>query len=89
MLLGWHYMYYYANSLCDESVSGTNRGYVVLAVNYRSGIGYGRAFREARGRAPAEQRNIKTSWRQENIWRRNPMWIANGSGFGEEATAAL
>jgi dipeptidyl aminopeptidase/acylaminoacyl peptidase len=28
-----------------------NKGYVVLSVNYRSGIGYGRAFREAPGRA--------------------------------------
>jgi len=27
-----------------------NRGYVVLSVNYRSGIGYGKAFREAPGR---------------------------------------
>src|SRR5260370_27268144 len=26
-------------------------GYAVLSVNYRSGIGYGRAFREAPGRA--------------------------------------
>jgi dipeptidyl aminopeptidase/acylaminoacyl peptidase len=28
-----------------------SRGYIVLSVNYRSGIGYGRAFREAEGRA--------------------------------------
>src|SRR4029077_17234477 len=28
-----------------------SRGYVVLSVNYRSGIGYGRAFRETPGRA--------------------------------------
>src|SRR5499427_9657490 len=28
-----------------------SRGYVVLSVNYRSGIGYGRGFREAPGRA--------------------------------------
>jgi dipeptidyl aminopeptidase/acylaminoacyl peptidase len=28
-----------------------SRGYVVLSVNYRSGIGYGRAFRMAPGRA--------------------------------------
>ena len=28
-----------------------SRGYVALSVNYRSGIGYGRAFREAPGRA--------------------------------------
>jgi dipeptidyl aminopeptidase/acylaminoacyl peptidase len=50
MLLGWHYMYYYANSYAmNEYLAG--RGYVVLSVNYRSGIGYGRAFREAQGRA--------------------------------------
>jgi len=50
MLLGWHYMYYYSNSYgMDQYLA--SRGYVVLAVNYRSGIGYGRAFREAPGRA--------------------------------------
>lgn len=50
MLLGWHYMYYYANSYAMNQYLA-QRGYVVLAVNYRSGIGYGRAFREAPGRA--------------------------------------
>jgi dipeptidyl aminopeptidase/acylaminoacyl peptidase len=50
MLLGWHYMYYYANSYAMNQYLA-NRGYVVLAVNYRSGIGYGRAFREAPNRA--------------------------------------
>lgn len=50
MLLGWHYMYYYANSYAMNQYLA-NRGYIVLAVNYRSGIGYGRAFREAPGRA--------------------------------------
>jgi dipeptidyl aminopeptidase/acylaminoacyl peptidase len=50
MLLGWHYMYYYANSYGMNQYLA-NRGYVVLAINYRSGIGYGRAFREAPGRA--------------------------------------
>jgi dipeptidyl aminopeptidase/acylaminoacyl peptidase len=50
MLLGWHYMYYYANSYAMNQFLA-NRGYVVLAINYRSGIGYGRAFREAPGRA--------------------------------------
>jgi dipeptidyl aminopeptidase/acylaminoacyl peptidase len=50
MLLGWHYMYYYANSYAmNQYLAG--RGYVVVSVNYRSGIGYGRAFREAPGRA--------------------------------------
>ena len=50
MLLGWHYMYYYANSYSMNQFLAS-RGYVVLSVNYRSGIGYGRAFREAPGRA--------------------------------------
>jgi len=50
MLLGWHYMYYYSNSYSMNQYLA-NRGYVVLAVNYRSGIGYGRAFREAPNRA--------------------------------------
>lgn len=50
MLLGWHYMYYYANSYAMNQYLAS-RGYIVLALNYRSGIGYGRAFREAPGRA--------------------------------------
>ena len=50
MLLGWHYMFYYSNSYAmNQYLAG--RGYIVLALNYRSGIGYGRAFREAPGRA--------------------------------------
>lgn len=50
MLLGWHYMYYYSNCYAMNQYLAS-RGYVVLSVNYRSGIGYGRAFREASGRA--------------------------------------
>ena len=50
MLLGWHYMYYYSNSYAMNQYLAS-RGYIVLALNYRSGIGYGRAFREAQGRA--------------------------------------
>jgi dipeptidyl aminopeptidase/acylaminoacyl peptidase len=50
MLLGWHHMYYYSNAYGMNQYLAS-RGYVVLSVNYRSGIGYGRAFREAPGRA--------------------------------------
>jgi len=50
MLLGWHYMYYYSNSYSMNQFLAS-RGYIALAVNYRSGIGFGRAFREAPGRA--------------------------------------
>jgi dipeptidyl aminopeptidase/acylaminoacyl peptidase len=46
MLLGWHYMYYYRNAYAFNQYLA-NRGFVVLSVNYRSGIGYGLDFREA------------------------------------------
>ncbi|HTM30219.1 MAG TPA: prolyl oligopeptidase family serine peptidase [Vicinamibacterales bacterium] len=46
MLLGWHYMYYYRNAYAMNQWLAS-RGYIVLSVNYRSGIGYGLEFREA------------------------------------------
>lgn len=46
MLLGWHYMLYYHNAYGLNQYLA-NHGYVVLSVNYRSGIGYGMEFREA------------------------------------------
>jgi len=46
MLLGWHYMGYYHNAYAMNQYLAS-RGYIVLSVNYRSGIGYGLNFREA------------------------------------------
>src|ERR1700752_1249887 len=46
MLLGWHYMDYYHNAYGMNQYL-TSLGYIVLSVNYRSGIGYGLDFREA------------------------------------------
>jgi dipeptidyl aminopeptidase/acylaminoacyl peptidase len=46
MLLGWHYIGYYNNAYAMNQYLAA-RGYVVLAVNYRSGTGYGLSFREA------------------------------------------
>ena len=43
MLLGWHYMDYYANDYAANQYLAS-RGFIVLAVNYRLGIGYGHAF---------------------------------------------
>jgi dipeptidyl aminopeptidase/acylaminoacyl peptidase len=50
MFPGFHYMGYYST---DYSVNRrlAEQGYEVLAINYRSGIGYGRQFRDAPGRA--------------------------------------
>jgi dipeptidyl aminopeptidase/acylaminoacyl peptidase len=46
MMLGFHYMYYYHNAYAENQYLAS-LGYVVLSVNYRLGIMYGRAFREA------------------------------------------
>jgi dipeptidyl aminopeptidase/acylaminoacyl peptidase len=46
MMPGFHYMYYYHNAYAENQYLAS-RGYVVLSVNYRLGVMYGRAFREA------------------------------------------
>ena len=46
MMLGFHYMDYYHNAYAMNQYLAS-QGYVVLSVNYRLGIMYGRGFREA------------------------------------------
>jgi dipeptidyl aminopeptidase/acylaminoacyl peptidase len=46
MMLGWSYMDYYSNAYAMNEYLATH-GFVVLSVNYRLGIGYGRAFNHA------------------------------------------
>lgn len=46
MLLGFHHRGYYHNAYSFNQYLAS-KGYVVLSVNYRSGIGYGMEFREA------------------------------------------
>ena len=46
MLLGFHYGQYYSNAYALNQYFAS-QGYVVLSLNYRSGIGYGLDFREA------------------------------------------
>jgi dipeptidyl aminopeptidase/acylaminoacyl peptidase len=45
MMPGFHYSYYYHNAYAQNQYLAS-QGYVVLSVNYRLGIMYGRAFRE-------------------------------------------
>ncbi len=52
MLLGWHYMGYYSNGYAMNQYLAS-RGFVVLSINYRLGIGYGRAFEEPAHAGPA------------------------------------
>ena len=51
MLLGYHYSSYYANAYIMNQYLAS-RGYVVLSVNFRTGIGYGRNFRLAENQGP-------------------------------------
>lgn len=52
MVLGWNPMGYYTYAYALNQYL-TSRGYVVLSVNYRSGIGYGMNFREALDYGPS------------------------------------
>jgi dipeptidyl aminopeptidase/acylaminoacyl peptidase len=52
MLLGYHYMFFYHMAYATHQYFA-NKGYVVISVNYRSGIGYGREFRMAPNRGAA------------------------------------
>ena len=58
MLLGWHHSPYY-NKAYGMNQYLASRGYVVLAINFRAGIGYGLDFREAQniGAAGASEFN--------------------------------
>ena len=52
MLLGWNPMAYYANAYAvNQYLAG--RGYVVLSVNYRLGVGYGQRFNHPPHAGPA------------------------------------
>jgi dipeptidyl aminopeptidase/acylaminoacyl peptidase len=52
MLLGWHYMQYYSNAYAVNQYLAAH-GFIVLSVNYRLGIGYGRTYQEPEHAGPA------------------------------------
>ena len=65
MMLGFHYMDYYHNAYAQNQYLAS-RGYAVLSVNYRLGVMYGRAFREAPNsvwRGAAEYKDVVAAGR--------------------------
>ena len=46
MLLGYHYRYVY-HQFYGANEWLASKGYIVMSINYRSGVGYGRSFRNA------------------------------------------
>jgi dipeptidyl aminopeptidase/acylaminoacyl peptidase len=91
MLLGWHYSDYYTNAYATNQYLAS-RGFVVLSVNYRLGIGYGFDFHVAEGggaRGASEYQDIKAAgeWltRQANV---DPSRIGvYGGSYGGYLTA--
>ncbi len=51
MLPGWHELKYYSNAYALSQLAA-RRGFIALVVNYRSGTGYGAAFRNAPRQGP-------------------------------------
>jgi dipeptidyl-peptidase-4 len=65
MLLGWHYLSFY-HVFYGVNQWLTAKGYIILSVNYRSGVGYGRSFRQAPNtgaRGNAEYRDVLAAGR--------------------------
>ena len=63
MLLGWHYSDYYSNMYALNQYLAS-KGYVVLSVNYRLGIGYGFDFHNplnAGWRGASEYQDVKAA----------------------------
>lgn len=91
MLLGWHMRGYYHNGYAMNQYLAS-RGYVVLSVNYRSGIGYGRAFRTAPRQGPrgaSEYQDIVAAAKfLQNLPEVNPQKIGLwGGSYGGYLTA--
>jgi dipeptidyl aminopeptidase/acylaminoacyl peptidase len=88
MVLGFHYMDYYHNAYAENQYLAS-RGYAVLSVNYRLGVMYGRAFREAPNsvwRGAAEYKDVVAAGRYlQNLSSVDPdkigLWGGSYGGF--------
>ena len=66
MLLGYHYRYVYHQFYAVNEWLASH-GYVVLSINYRSGVGYGRSFRSAPQHDGARQLRISGRRRRREV----------------------
>ena len=87
MMPAYHYMQFY------HWAYGINQwladqGYIVMSINYRIGVGYGRSFRKAANGGATGTANIRTSWPAASTCRPGPMSIPTASASGGCRTAA-
>jgi dipeptidyl aminopeptidase/acylaminoacyl peptidase len=76
MLLGWHYSAYYSNAYASNQYLAS-LGFVVLAVNYRLGIGYGYEFNHpphAGAAGASEYLDIRAA----GMWLRRQSFVDSG-----------
>jgi dipeptidyl aminopeptidase/acylaminoacyl peptidase len=71
MLLTWHYMDYYSYAYGANQYLAS-RGFVVLSVNYRLGIGYGHDFQNPDAAGPAGASEYRDVLAGANFLRTNP-----------------
>lgn len=94
MLLGWHYSSYYSNAYAVNQYLA-NRGFVVLSVNYRLGIGYGYEFHQpvdGGTRGASEYKDVKAAgmWlAEQNFVDAENIGIYGGSYGGYLTAMAL
>ena len=88
MLPAYHYMQFYHWAyafnqwLADE-------GYIVLSINYRSGVGYGRSFRQASEHRGARKFRVSGRARRREVSAvAARTWTQRASGSGDFRTAA-
>ena len=94
MLLGWHYSSYYSNAYALNQYLA-NKGFVVISVNYRLGIGYGYEFHnpiDGGTKGASEYKDVKAAgiWlnSQKNI-DKNRIYVYGGSYGGYLTAMAL
>jgi len=91
MLLGWHYSDYYSNAYASNQYLAS-LGFVVLAVNYRLGIGYGYEFHKpaaAGASGASEYKDIKAAglWLQRQKFVDTSRIGIYGGSYGGYLTA--
>ena len=88
MLLGWHYMFYYHQAYGFNQYLAS-KGYVVLSVNYRSGIGMvSRSGRQSTTGLPAAANTTMLSGR-ECLSETGRKWTPAASAFGAALMEAI
>ncbi len=82
MMPAYHYMQFYHWAYGINQWLA-NQGYIVMSINYRLGVGYGRSFRQIADGGANGNASTKTFWPAGSTCKPDPMWIRTESGSGD------